>query len=90
MPDEVADVAVERGREQHRLGPAGAVAQDPLDLRREAVVGHPVGLVEHDDVDVGERDLVGLQQVDQPQRRGDDDLDALASASIWSWRLAPP
>ena len=75
--DEVADVAVERGREQHRLRPGGAVAQDPLDLRREAVVGHAVGLVEDDDVDVGEDELVRLQQVDQPQRRGDDDVDAL-------------
>ena len=78
VPDQVADVAVERRREQHRLGAAGAVAQDPLDLRGEPVVGHPVGLVEHDDVDVGERDLVRLQQVDEAQRRGDDDLDALA------------
>ena len=53
VPDQVADIAVERRREQHRLGPARAVAQDPLDLRREPVVGHAVGLVEHDDVDVG-------------------------------------
>ena len=75
VADEMADVAVERRREQHRLGAAGAVAQDPLDLRREPVVGHAVGLVEDDDVDVGERDVVRLEQVDQPQRRGDDDLD---------------
>ena len=33
VADQVADVAVERRREQHRLGAAGAVAQDPLDLR---------------------------------------------------------
>ena len=78
VPDEVTDVAVERRREQHRLGPGGAVPEDPLDLRREAVVGHPVGLVEHDHVDVGEGDLVGLQQVDEPQRCRDDDLHALA------------
>ena len=53
--DDVADIAVERRREQHRLGAPRAVAQDPLDLRREAVVGHAVGLVEDDDVDVGQR-----------------------------------
>ena len=52
-----ADVAVERRREQHRLGAAAAVAQDPLDLRREPVVGHAVGLVEHDDLDAGQVDL---------------------------------
>jgi hypothetical protein len=77
VPDQVADVAVERRREQHRLAAARAVAQDPLDLRREAVVGHAVGLVEHDDLDVGEGDLVRLEEVDQAQRRGDDDLDTL-------------
>ena len=54
VPDDVADVAVERRREQHRLGAAGAVAQHPFDLWREAVVGHPIGLVEDDDVDVGD------------------------------------
>ena len=75
-PHEVADVAVERGREQHRLVRAGDLAQDPLDLRREAVVGHAVGLVEHDDLDLVEVELVLLQQVDQPQRRGDDHVDA--------------
>ena len=52
--------------------------EDPLDLRREPVVGHAVGLVEDDDVDGRHRDLVRLEQVDQPQRRGDDDVDALA------------
>ena len=71
----MADVAVERRREQHRLSATRAVAQDPLDLWREPVVGHAVGLVEDDDVDVGERDVVRLEQVDQPQRRGHDDLD---------------
>ena len=75
--DQVADVAIERGREQHRLVAAAAVAQDPLDLRGEAVVGHAVGLVERDDLHVVERDLVRLDQVDQAQRCGDDDLDAL-------------
>ena len=76
MPDEVPDVAVERGREQHRLGATGAVAQDPLDLWREPVVGHAVGLVEAHDLDRTEVDLVRLQQVDQAQRGGDHELDA--------------
>ena len=77
---EVADVAVERGREQHRLARRGALAQDPLDLRGEPVVGHAVGLVEHDDLDRVEVELVLLQQVDQAQRRGDDDVDAALAA----------
>ena len=56
VTDQVADVAVERRREQHRLVAAGAMAQDPLDLRREAVVGHAVGLVERDDLAFAEFD----------------------------------
>ncbi len=89
VADDVADIAVERRREQHRLRAPRAVAQDPLDLRREAVVGHAVGLVEDDDVDVGQRDLAGLEQVDQAQRRGDDDLDALAQLLDLVWPAGP-
>ena len=77
VANQVADVAVERGGEQHRLVAAVAVTKDPLDLRREAVVGHPIGLVERDDLHVVERHLVRLDQIDQAQRRGDHDLDAL-------------
>ena len=75
--DEMADVAVEGGGEQHRLVAAATVAQDPLDLRSETVVGHAVGLVEGDDLHVVERHLVRLDQVDQSQRCGDHDLDTL-------------
>ena len=50
VTDEVADVAVERRREEHGLVAPGAVAKDPLDLGREAVVRHPIGLVEDDDL----------------------------------------
>jgi hypothetical protein len=74
--DEVRDVAVERCREQHRLVWPDDLAQDPLDLRCEPVVGHAVGFVEDDDLDVVELQFVLLQQVDQPQRGGDHDIDA--------------
>ena len=78
--DDVADVAVERRREEHRLRAPGAKAQDPLDLWREAVVGHPVGLVEDHDVHVGHGNVAGFEQVDQSQRSGHDDLGTLAQA----------
>ena len=77
VTDEVADVAVERRREQHGLVPVVTVPQDPLDLRGEPVVGHAVGFVERHDLHVVERHLVRLDEVDQTQRRGDDDLDTL-------------
>src|SRR5204862_7446856 len=77
--DEVVDVAGEGGGEQHRLGVHVAqVAQDPRDLGREAHVGHAVGLVEHDHLDVVEEDLTPLQEVDEPAGGGDDDV-ALAA-----------
>ena len=49
-PGELADGAVERGREEHRLAIVGDAAQDPVDLRLEAHVEHPVGLVEDEDL----------------------------------------
>ena len=74
--------------------PPGAVAQDPLDLRGEPVVGHAVGLVEHDDLRRRPSSTSsGLQEVDQPQRRGDDDLDARRRAprpGRAGWRRRTP
>ena len=76
-PHHAVDVAVERGREQHGLVAALDAAQHPLDLGQEAHVGHAVGLVEDDDLDLGQGHGPPLGQVDQPARRGDDDVDAL-------------
>ena len=54
VPDEHVDVAVERGREQHRLARlVGHVEQAPH-LGEEPHVGHAVGFVDDDDVDVVE------------------------------------
>ena len=55
---------------------AGHAAQDAVDLRLEAHVEHPVGLVEDEDADVGERDGAPLQQVVQPAGRRDEDVRA--------------
>jgi len=41
-------------------------------------VGHPVGFVDHDDLDLAEVGLAPLDQVGQPARGGDDDVGALA------------
>ena len=75
-PNEMAYIAVEGCREQHRLVLARDLAKDPLDLRCEAVVGHAIGFVEDDDLDLVEVELVLLQQVDQPQRSRHDDIDS--------------
>ena len=52
-------------------------AQHPVDLGQEAHVGHAVGLVEDDHLDVGHRDLAAVGEVDEPAGGGDDDVDAL-------------
>ena len=49
---QLADLAVERGREEHRLAVARQPAHDLVDLRQEAHVEHPIGLVEDEDADL--------------------------------------
>ena len=56
---------------------AGEQAQDPLDVGHEAHVEHPVGLVEHDDVDAAQQHLAAVEPVEQAAGRGDQDVDAL-------------
>ena len=73
--DQAVDHAVEGGREQQGLVVAVDVAEQPLDLRQEAHVGHAVGLVDHHDLEAAELDLLAVDQVDQPAGRGDDRLD---------------
>ena len=42
-----------QGREEHRLSVGPRVADDPVDLRRESQIEHPISLVEHDVGDGG-------------------------------------
>ena len=53
-------------------------AQHPLDLGHEPHVGHAVGLVEHQRLELVDRDLAPVAEVDETARRGDDHVDALA------------
>ena len=69
---ELADLAVERRREEHRLALAREPLDDPVDLRLEAHVEHPVGLVEDEDLDRVERDEPAVDQVLETAGRGDD------------------
>ena len=78
--DEHVDRTVERGREQQRLALGRGQVEQALDLGQEAHVGHAVGLVDHDDLDVGEVDDPLGDEVLEAARAGDDDVDAAASA----------
>jgi hypothetical protein len=73
---ELGDGAVEGGAEEHRLAVLRDTAQDPVDLRLEAHVEHAVGLVEDEDAHLGELHCPTLDQVEQPSRRGDEDVGA--------------
>ena len=53
-------------------------AQHPLDLGHEAHVGHAVGLVEHQHLELVDRQLAPVAEVDEAPRGGDDDVDPLA------------
>ena len=80
--DEHVDLAVERRGEQERLAIVRDLAQDPLDLRKEAHVGHAVGFVDRRAMrDLVEVELAALEQVDHAARRRDRDLDACAAGS---------
>ena len=74
--NQVSDVAVECCREQHCLMRSGDLAQNPLNLRGEPIVGHAIGLVEYEHFDLIEIEFVVFQQVDEAQWSGHNNLDA--------------
>jgi hypothetical protein len=64
--------------------------EDLLDVRQEAHVEHPVGLVEDEDLDLAEvRDPLA-DEVEEAARRRDEDLDPLRRALIWGSIGMPP
>ena len=73
---QLADGAVERRREQQDLPCAIRLFDDPLHGREEPHVRHSVGLVDHDVVDVVERQRTHRDQVLEPAGAGNDEVDA--------------
>ena len=88
LAGEVADAIVERGREEHRLPVARQPAHDPVDLRLEAHVEHPVGLVQDEDADAREVDHAPLGEIFQPAGRRDEDVRVLGPGRLLPERLA--
>ena len=76
--DQALDRAVERRREQHRLVLGRDAVEDLLDLGHEAHVGHAVGLVDDEHLDVARRTSSprSMRSMSRPGR-ADDDVDAL-------------
>ena len=73
---ELADVGVDRGREEQGLAGLGSLAEDPLDVGTEPDVEHPVGLVEDDVDDVAQVERSPLDVVEHAAGSADDDVDA--------------
>jgi hypothetical protein len=75
---ELSDLPRDRRAEQQRLPLGGNLPDDPLDVRQEAHVEHPVGLVEHQVLHVVEVGVRTAQVIEQPARRRDHDVDPAA------------
>jgi hypothetical protein len=65
-PREVRHLSGHRRREEQRLTITRDGGQDAVELGLEPHVQHPVRLVEDQQLDVTERDVPGLEMVDEP------------------------
>ena len=86
---QLADLAVERGREEHRLPLGGKAPDDLVDLRLEAHVEHPIGLVEDEDGDRVERDEPAIDEILQAARRRYEYMRRAGSLGLRAQRHAP-
>ena len=85
---ELGDLAVERRREEHRLALARHAPEDLLDLRLEAHVEHPVGLVEDEDADAVEREHAAVEEILEPAGCRDEDVGAARALRLGAERRA--
>jgi hypothetical protein len=69
-----ADRPVQGRGEEHRLTIGREPAHDTVHLWLEPHVEHPVGLVEHEDVDAVEPDEAAFDEIVEPPRSGDQDV----------------
>ncbi|EPH41686.1 putative ATP-dependent RNA helicase RhlE [Streptomyces aurantiacus JA 4570] len=74
--DQRGDLVLHRGGEQHALAAGRDLVEQLGDLGQEAQVGHLVGLVEDRDLDVLQGAGAAVDDVAQPARGGDEDVDA--------------
>ena len=77
LAGELADLAVERRREEHRLPVPRQAAHELVDLRLEAHVEHAVGLVEHECAHLREVHEPAVGQILEPAGRRDEDVRVL-------------
>ena len=76
------DIVGHRRREEQRLADGRHRRDDAADVGPEAHVHHAVGFVEHEQLDAAEVGVLLAHVIDQPARRGDDDVDAGAQGAL--------
>ncbi len=75
FPAQHCHIPIERRREHHRLSTPRSAVEDASHCGEESHVGHPVRFVDHDDVDPAQVHGSLLDEVLQPPRRGNHDVD---------------
>ena len=75
---ELLELRGERGGEEESLARLRALLHDALHVGQKSHVEHAVDLVEHEDVDVGERAVAALQMIEQAAGGGGEDIHAAA------------
>ena len=75
---QLADRLGEGRREQQSLPPLGQQRQQATDRRQKAEIEHSVALVQHQNLDSGQADGFLAQVVQQPPRRGHQDVNPAA------------
>ncbi len=77
------------GRKEKRLPLRRQFRHDLADVSDEAHVEHAIGFVEHQKVNPVEPERIALHQIEQPARRGDENIDSIEdSANLLSHRDA--
>ncbi|MNO92214.1 hypothetical protein D3C76_837820 [compost metagenome] len=78
--DHLVQAAAGGGGEQQGLALPGALRRQLQHVLGEAHVEHAVGLVQHQHLDVAQRQVAGVELLVQPPRGADDDFRVLAQA----------
>ena len=76
------DLGCHRGREKQRLAGERRQAENPLDIRDEPHVEHPVRLVHHHDLNAGQKQLAPLEMVQKAAGRCDQNVDTLVDQLV--------
>ncbi len=79
---DAADLRGHRRGEERDLAARGGPRQDAVDVLGEAHAQHLVGLVEHEELDVGELERAAVDVVDDAARRAHDDLGAAREGAL--------